>query len=161
MNIFYLDRNPKFAAKDHCDKHVSKMLLETAQILSTALFLNDISVPNIYKPTHIHHPSVKWAAKNLRQFEWLKLLGVRLGKEFVRRYDKNHKSQQVLNEISWHMCQIPNWGDDTFTDPPQVMPDKYKQDNTVQAYRDYYMGEKRHIATWYRGLYQPYWYREV
>ena len=36
MNIFYLDNDPKVAAEMHCDKHVVKMLVEYAQILSTA-----------------------------------------------------------------------------------------------------------------------------
>ena len=36
MNIFYLDRNPKVAAEMHCDKHVVKMILESAQMLCTA-----------------------------------------------------------------------------------------------------------------------------
>ena len=36
MNIFYLDTRPKEAAMMHCDKHCVKMILETAQLLSTA-----------------------------------------------------------------------------------------------------------------------------
>ena len=36
MNIFFLHRNPKIAARMQCDKHVVKMVLETAQMLSTA-----------------------------------------------------------------------------------------------------------------------------
>ena len=38
--------------------------------------------------------------------------------------------------------------DDVFTDPPQCMPDQYKSDCTVSAYRDYYLGEKMDIAKW-------------
>ena len=37
MNIFILDYNPTNCARMHADKHVVKMVLETAQILSTAL----------------------------------------------------------------------------------------------------------------------------
>ena len=36
MNIFVLDKNPIKAAQQHCDKHVVKMILESAQMLSTA-----------------------------------------------------------------------------------------------------------------------------
>ena len=36
MNIFYLDRDPVIAAQMMCDKHVVKMILESAQMLSTA-----------------------------------------------------------------------------------------------------------------------------
>jgi hypothetical protein len=36
MNIFVLSRCPRAAARLHCDKHVVKMILETAQLLYTA-----------------------------------------------------------------------------------------------------------------------------
>ena len=36
MNIFYLDKNPNTAAKMMCDKHIIKMILESAQMLCTA-----------------------------------------------------------------------------------------------------------------------------
>ena len=36
MNIFYLSTNTDECARYHCDKHVVKMILETAQMLSTA-----------------------------------------------------------------------------------------------------------------------------
>lgn len=49
MNIFILDKDPT-----HCDKHVVKMVLETAQILST---VHHQQLPNSdvkrYKPTHV------------------------------------------------------------------------------------------------------------
>jgi hypothetical protein len=35
MNIFYLDPNPKICAEMHVDKHVCKMVIEYAQLLST------------------------------------------------------------------------------------------------------------------------------
>lgn len=41
MNIFFLDRNPTKAAEYHVDKHVVKMIQETAQLLSTAHRLLD------------------------------------------------------------------------------------------------------------------------
>ena len=36
MNIFYLHSEPDQCAKWHCDQHVTKMILEYAQLLSTA-----------------------------------------------------------------------------------------------------------------------------
>lgn len=35
MNIFFLDKDPKICAQYHCDKHVVKMIVELAQLLST------------------------------------------------------------------------------------------------------------------------------
>ena len=36
MNIFYLHKDPEISAKMHCDKHVVKMIIEYAQLMSTA-----------------------------------------------------------------------------------------------------------------------------
>jgi len=41
LNLFYLDRDPQLCAQMHCDKHVVKMILEYAQLLSTAHRLLD------------------------------------------------------------------------------------------------------------------------
>ena len=41
MNIFVLDKDPHIAAQMHCDKHVPKMIVESAQMLSTAHRLLD------------------------------------------------------------------------------------------------------------------------
>lgn len=54
MNIFYLSRDPVLCAEMHCDKHVVKMILETAQLLSTAHWELGSTAP--YKPTHKNHP---------------------------------------------------------------------------------------------------------
>ena len=64
MNIFYLDRNPKIAAQMHCDKHVVKMVLEYAQILSTAHRVIDgdevADREGLYEIAHKNHPSTAW-----------------------------------------------------------------------------------------------------
>jgi len=41
MNLFFLSRDPSICAQQHCDKHVVKMILEYAQLLSTAHRLLD------------------------------------------------------------------------------------------------------------------------
>ena len=41
MNIFYLDSDIERVVQFHCDSHVVKMCLETAQILCTALHRYD------------------------------------------------------------------------------------------------------------------------
>ena len=37
MNIFAINENPIVAAQEQCDKHVVKMIVESAQMLSTCL----------------------------------------------------------------------------------------------------------------------------
>ena len=77
MNIFILDTNPSSAAVQSCDKHVVKMVLETAQILCSALSIHGIATP--YKATHVHHPFVKWTAETWGNAMWLWRYGVDLG----------------------------------------------------------------------------------
>jgi hypothetical protein len=51
MNIFVLDTNPAKAAKYHNNKHCVKMILETAQLLSTAHRIIDGKQEEIYFKT--------------------------------------------------------------------------------------------------------------
>lgn len=168
MNIFVLDSDPVAAAKMHADKHVVKMVLETAQILSTAvwrtMFIKDpasekepyISIvakfvkekePFIYKPTHKKHPCVLWAGQNSVRFNWLKKLGIALCEEYTYRYGKIHKSESVIKQIFYP-------GIDTcFVDPPLTpfalaMPDIYKVGDVVESYRRYYLGAKQRMLVY-------------
>lgn len=148
MNIFFLSENPSECARFTCDKHCVKMILETAQILSTAHWHHGTWTDGMYKPTHKNHPSVLWAALNPTTYWWTYLLFKHLSKEYTERYNKEHKSWKKLKDILMYtpdplLKKNPEW-----TNPPQCMPEKYRQENTVQAYRDYYMGEKYSFAKW-------------
>ena len=63
MNIFKLDATPELCAQVHCDKHVSKMILESAQMLCTVFWSNNQTAP--YKPVHAKHPCTLWAGASL------------------------------------------------------------------------------------------------
>lgn len=144
MNIFVLDTDPKIAASYHCDKHVLKMILESAQMLCTALHLFD--VPNVpYRKTHENHPCSVWARSTRDNYLWLCSLGLALCEEYTERYGKTHKTQAVIEWCLAHSHCIPA-GDKT--PHPQCMPDKYVQTNVVSAYRAYYKEEKVSIAKW-------------
>ena len=71
MNIFYLDKCPKKAAQVQYNKHVVKMILESAQMLCTAHhhYGHSDNVP--YKKAHYNHPSTIWARENHYQYQWL------------------------------------------------------------------------------------------
>jgi hypothetical protein len=143
MNIFILDKNPKTCAEYHCDKHVVKMILESAQMLCTVLSQNNIEVP--YKPTHAKHPCTIWASQSVANFNWLRDLSKFLNDEYKLRYDKkiNHKSYDVIKSLPdyKHKCL-------DLTAFAMAMPDEYKCDNPVVAYRNYYKQDKKNIATW-------------
>ena len=138
MNIFVVDTDPVLAARALCDRHVVKMVLETAQILST------IS-GGPYRPTHQNHPCVLWAKASQRNYLWLVEHGQELGREYTRRYGKVHKSSQVIDQLSTPPKSITRVGLTPFV---QCLPDLYRGPSTVEAYRNYYHGEKSHFATW-------------
>lgn len=152
MNIFVLDQNPRTAARYHCDKHVIKMLIETAQLLSNAL------PPGlaVYRPTHLSHPCTKWVQASQDNFLWLVDLGLALADEYTARYGKVHKSAEIVASCYRHVSLV-SFGALALTPFEQCMPDQYKvPNNSVQAYRNYYIGDKKEFATWKTSV-PPWW----
>ena len=147
MNIFFLSDLPILAAKLHCDKHVVKMCLETAQILAAAhrIHGND-SVT--YKLTHKNHPSVKWAAASPRHYRWLQRLGQELCNEYRTRYNRDHKCEQYIKGELLNPPEPLSTLPDTWCNPPQCMPDDVKHEDTVTAYKQYYRNYKKDFASW-------------
>ena len=145
MNIFYLHEDPRKAAEYQYNKHVVKMILESAQMLCTAHhhFDNGDNVP--YKKAHYNHPSTIWVRQNSRNYYWLYNHMLALGKEYTRRYGKTHLSITKC----WESLQnvpvgMPLGG--PVTQPPQCMPDEYKADCAIRAYWNYYLGDKHRVA---------------
>ena len=159
MNIFYLDEDPILAAQMHCDKHEVKMILESAQLLSTAHRLLDgnklADERGLYKATHKNHPSSIWVRKSSENYYWLWNLYDQLLKEYTYRYDKNNASGRLIHELWKFPMNIEH---DDFTPPPQCMPDYCKGSNTVEAYRTYYVVEKSDFATWKKRN-KPEWFK--
>ncbi|MCP4954534.1 pyrimidine dimer DNA glycosylase/endonuclease V [Photobacterium aquimaris] len=144
MNIFILDDDIEKCAQYHCDQHVVKMILESVQLLCTALNKKGFTTP--YKSTHINHPCVLWVEQSYDNFLWLKALAIALNKEYKFRYDKDndHKSIAVLNTIA--ACSYDAIGLTAFA---QAMPDTYKvEGDAITAYRDFYRGDKSTFAKW-------------
>ena len=163
MNIFVLDLDVKKCAEYHCDKHVVKMVLETAQLLCgvhhianqvTDEYSGNDQIP--YKLSHKNHPCAIWARESLTNYLYLCELGLELCKEYTYRYGKRHKSQEV---IEWCVINKPNICDKDFTDPPKAMPDEYKVKSVVESYRNYYMGAKSGFAVW-KNREVPKWFKK-
>lgn len=152
MNIFVLDTDPRKAASTQLDKHVVKMPLESAQMLCSALIAHG-SNDTPYRKAHPKHPCTLWAAKTRSNFDWLVQHGTALCEEYTSRYGKRHKSQDVIEWCAERASMIPP-GD--LTPFAQAMPEQYKNPNPVIAYQQYYMGEKRNIATWKQN--RPSWF---
>jgi len=145
MNIFYLDKDPRKAAELQYNKHVVKMILETAQMLCTAHHCvngEDADVP--YKSTHKNHPSTVWARRSANNYEWLYHHFIGLCEEYTKRYGKIHLSYtKCKDKVNILPGGLSYTG---ITKMPQCMPDEYKDECSVKAYWNYYIGEKHTVA---------------
>jgi hypothetical protein len=144
MNIFYLHKDPVIAAKVQYNKHVVKMILESAQMLCTAHHHYDENTDVPYKKAHYNHPSTIWTRESDEHYMWLFDHMVALGKEYTKRYGKVHLS---INKCFLPLYRLPvGIPSNGFTQPPQAMPDEYKNDCSIEAYWNYYIGEKHTVA---------------
>ena len=171
MNIFYFDYLPFQCAKDHCDRHVVKMIVEYAQLLSTChrvldgqektvksnnrskkvWILSDERNDNIYKASHINHPSNKWVRQSASNYFWLLCLWLDLLNEYTMRYGKVHKTSNLEKYLLTFPKNIPFNLD--FTPPFRAMPDEFKIDKIdleycQKSYHKYFNNTKQHIAKW-------------
>ena len=181
MNIFYLDKKPHVAAAMMCDKHVVKMIVETAQMLSTThRFMMGVPLNSTHpvsgrsykkyimgdpktdqmlcKATMINHPCNVWIREDSTHYFWLWAHGMDLLKEYTWRYNKTHSMENLYrNYLAFPPVNLRH---NQFNEPPQAMPDNCKvQGDAVKAYRQYYIQEKSRFAKWKMGN-MPDWYRE-
>ena len=157
MNIFYINADPIVAAQELCDDHVRKMQIESAQMLCTAHWAVGGEAP--YKRAHFNHPSTKWARESIQHYRWLVKHGLEVCYEFNKRYGKRHKTQDV---IEWCRDNEPNIPDAGFAPPPQAMPEEYKNEDTIEAYKTYYIQDKVKIKklNWNKLNNKPIWIKE-
>lgn len=148
MNIFYLHDNPEVAARAMTDKHVVKMILESAQLLSTAHHVLDgdnVMPKNIYKPTHRNHPSAIWVRETIGNYLWLRDHLWHLLQEYGRRYNKSHADHKTFNvflNLKYPPINIKNDFNTTpircaITNKAHVV-----DGDGVLSYRNYYIAEK-------------------
>jgi hypothetical protein len=144
MNVFYIDKDPEVAAEDMINKHVVKMILESAQILSTAHREYGNERDHFYKRTHVNHPSCVWVRQSTKHYDWVYKHMIALGKEYTKRYGKKHLTITKMEEVlRYPPANMPNSG---FTPPPQCMPDEYKRDCAVAGYKAYYKFKRETIG---------------
>jgi hypothetical protein len=149
VNIFVLDDDPYLAAQYHSDAHANKMILESAQMLSTVL-------GGPYKPTHANHPCTRWVGTSRSNAAWVCRLAEGLNRESQQRYSKftDHKSWSVIRDsIIPLLDTLPDYGLTPFA---LAMPEEYKSDDAVMSYRAYYHSKPR--MRWRHGF-TPYWWR--
>ena len=154
MNLFVLDEDPKVAAELACDKHVVKMTLETAQMLSTVAHAHGMG-QWAYRPTHANHPCTLWVGHSQENFEWAFQHGLSLGLEYSLRYRKTHKSELVIRRLESLIKLLPKKG--RMSAFAQAMPPEYKRTCPVLAYREFYQKEKARFAKWSSPRSRPWW----
>jgi hypothetical protein len=168
MNIFAIDKDPIQSAMWMVDKHVVKMILETAQLLSTAhrvldsnhlyfdkskngrnikrWLLADEREQHLYSATHVNHPSAIWCRETNNNYNWLYCHFVGLLSEYTHRYGKVHKCQSMAE---WLMRPPYNIPVGYLTPVTPAMPDEYKvPHDSVASYRNYYRGAKARMHKW-------------
>lgn len=160
MNIFFLSSDLRLCAIYHCNSHVVKMILEYAQLLSTAHQILDGKNDLLYKATHVNHPCAIWVRQSSKNYDILYKLFKHLCAEYTYRYGKVHKTQtKLLDLLKNPPANIPI-GKSTL--PPLAMNDESKiivdgVPKVIESYRRYYITQKSHFAVW-TGRPVPYWF---
>lgn len=182
MNIFVLHLDPYKCAQMHCDKHVVKMIIESAQLLYSCCLLCGIIGHDInelissapltlngehgYRKTHVNHPCSVWLRESVKNYEWLLNMAKALCKEYTIRYKKIHATEKHINWLSYVCPCIPNVSMTPFA---IVMPDTYKYIietsdskqicyDPIKSYRTYYNEEKKFAKWSVRDM--PKWYEK-
>lgn len=164
MNIFILDRDVKNCAQYHCDKHIVKMPLELAQMVSY-IHHDEKMYPTkpievmAYSKTHLKHPCSIWLKESLSNLIFGCELGVELVKEYRYRYETS-KHQRCLDIFQGTLNNLPkNMIDYGLTEFAQAMPYVYQSKDAVESYREYYRREKTEFIK-YTKRENPYWLSE-
>jgi len=180
VNLFYLSPDPKICAEMHLDKHVTKMIIEYGQLMSTAhRFLdgkpytdktaNGRSIQrwrmedpkleeSLMKASHINHPSAIWTRSNRSNYIWFHQMWFYLCKEYTYRYEKIHSVETRLSDVLYLPPVNISTGD--FYPPTPAMPDECKvPNNSLASYHKYYIERKSHFAKWTKRQ-VPLWYDE-
>ena len=147
MNIFVLDENPITAAQCMDDVRVPKMCVESAQMMASALRRHgatDEQMPltkagKPYKGGYKHHPCTVWAGDSRANFQWLAQHALALCLEYSMRFGKQHACHEPIGIMYALHGIIPH---DELTTFAQAMPDEYKDDDVVKAYRSYYKSKQ-------------------
>jgi hypothetical protein len=188
MNIFFLHSSPQICAEMHVDRHVVKMIIEYAQLLSTAhriidgdeytdLTANGRKIKRwrlpdnreyeLMKASHINHPSGVWTRASDLNYLWLYKLWRHLLAEYTYRYEKVHSCARLENVLMKLPNNIPIG---FFTEPTPAMPDDAKvydeiatdrfEIDSLASYRNYYRKNKTHLAKWKKRP-VPNWYLTI
>lgn len=139
MNIFVTSPCPIESANYLDDKRATKMILETAQLLCTALRLNGINDDTLYKVTHINHPCSIWARVSAQNYQWLLAHLQALISRYNTVYGKVHSTSRLLPILETHKNRLPSIGLTAFANcsANQSLNVSFKHLEVFTAYKEY------------------------
>lgn len=184
MNIFALSKDPVEAAQLQCNKHVVKMIVESAQMLSTAHRMLDgynarkssksgkRTVDHwihpdpemdsiLYKAVHHNHPCTVWTMKSNNNYTWHWVHFTALCDEYTYRYGKKHSTDLLLRDV---LKQLPrNIPVGYFTPLPLAMgsnPECMNPNDVVGSYRAFYQTKQDRFKMEWTGRPVPDWFKK-
>jgi len=153
MNLFILNTDPILAAKENCDKHVCKIIIEAAQMLCLAYWAKDREAP-YHAKTHMNNHVSKWVRETKSNFDWTVKHGLALCDEYTHRYGKTHKVKEIIEWCRDNNPPVPNG---PLTEFRQAVADDCYNEDVIEAYRKYYNKYKAYFAKWTKRP-QPSWF---
>ena len=182
MNIFALHNDPKKAAQMHCDAHISKMVVESGQMLSTVHRMldgnetkrlsksgkrmikywehPDINLElTLYKAVHMNHPCTVWSRESSANYKWHYRLFIELAKEYTHRYSKDHATLLKLEKILANPPQNMTSGNLTpFRLAMKSQPQCMNENDPISSYRQFYQTKQERFNMKWTNRTAPKWF---
>ena len=185
MNVFILDEDPIVAAQLQCDRHVVKMILESAQMMSTAHRMLDghsVKRPSksgkrmvnhwihpdpvldeqLYKAVHFAHPCTVWTMQTTANYRWHFTHFIGLCNEYKYRYGKTHMTDTKLRRVlSQYPKNLPKKKLTPFALAMQHQPQCINRDDPVNSYRSYYNTKQENFKMVWTKRDDPEWFERM
>lgn len=163
-----------------CDKHVVKMILESAQMLSTAHRLldgnmyYDVSNKGIkvrrytlaenndvfYKAVHQGHPCTIWTMESIENYNWHYKHFIALCNEYTFRYNRTHLTEEKLGTLlQVPPKNIPKIKRTEFRLAMSAFQECIVKGDSVESYRNYYISKLSYVKMIWTKRDMPQWFK--
>ena len=183
MNIFRLNDDPLIAAREQCDKHVVKMIVESGQMLSTTHRMHDgwlTKRPSksgktmvkyyvhpqedmediLYKAVHFQHPSTVWTGESKQNYMWHFRHFVELCHEYSYRYGKVHETEKLIPYLATPPKNVTTWEETPFKLAMKSNPECTFPEDPVKSYRLFYQTKQDRFKMVWSKRQIPEWFRK-
>jgi len=169
MNLFILDEDPVESAKQYCNIHVNKIILEAAGCMCAAHWQYGFPLLQVapfklqegkYRGrTHHNNHITKWVRASYENYRWTYKHAVELCRQHRIRAGRNydHASKEIVDWLGQNEPPLESFEMTPFR---QAVAEECYHENPVVAYWVYYVTCKFHLAVW-RASETPSWYRSL